>query len=246
MSRYGASFLAGIAGMALLAMTLPLAAEDAGAPRQVMSLTGNGKARAEPDMAIITLGVVREAETARAALSANNQAMNAVMATVTGAGIAQKDIQTSGFSISPKYHYPKRKTDGEQEAPRITGYTVSNTMSVAVRDLDRLGAVLDGVVSAGSNQINGISFDIAEPEPLHNEARKLATRDAIAKANLYAEAAGVKLDKIVSISEHITSILPPQPMPQARTMAMEAAQGVPVARGEQEITAQVHITWQIR
>jgi uncharacterized protein YggE len=236
---------AAFAGAALMAMAAPLAADDSSQPKRTMVLTGHGEVTSEPDLATVTLGVVREAKTARAALSANNQAMAEVISAVTGAGIAQKDVQTSNFSVSPKYHYPKQKSTGEQPAPRIVGYTVSNSVTVTIRDLDKLGEVLDSVVSAGSNQINGVTFSIAEPKPLRNEARKLATQDAIAKAELFAEAARVELGPIISISEHFIHVPPPQPK-YARTMAMEAADAVPIARGEHEISAQVNMTWEIR
>lgn len=221
-------------------------AQDRPPAMRIMSMTGHGLVKSAPDIAIITLGVLREAKTARAALSANNAAMRKVIASLEGAGVASKDIQTSGFSVQPKYLHPKRTSSGERQPPRIVGYSVSNNVTATVRDLDALGPALDSVVGAGSNQINGISFSIAEPKPLRNEARKLATADAIAKAGLYAEAAGVTLGPIQSISEN-GSISPPRPiLRQARAMAMEAVDSVPIARGEQSIRMQVHITWQIK
>ena len=173
--------------------------------------------------------------------------MREVIDTLKQAGIAEKDIQTSNFSVQPKFVYPKASSTGERKPPRIVGYTVSNNAAVAVRDLDALGSVLDGVVSAGSNQVHGVSFSIAEPKPLQNEARRQATADAIAKARLYAEAAGVALGDIQSISEQ-GGYRPPQPVLRhtARAMAMEAADAVPVAQGEQSVEMQVHITWEIK
>ncbi len=227
-------------------LAAPVSAEDQTSPMRLLSMVGHGKVKSAPDMALVTLGVLREANTARDALSANNEAMRKVMTTMMRAGIAEKDIQTSGFSVQPKYVYPKQSSTGERKPPRIVGYTVSNNVTIIVRDLDALGAVLDGVVDAGSNQINGISFSIAEPKPLRNQARKLATANAIAKAELYANAAGVTLGPIQSISEQ-GALRPPQPvLRQARTMALEADNAVPIARGEQSIEMQVHITWRIK
>ncbi|MGI9463767.1 MAG: SIMPL domain-containing protein [Aestuariivirgaceae bacterium] len=238
--------LAALTCLATIFLAVPALGDERPPPLRILSMVGHGKVNSPPDMALVTLGVLREAKTARAALTANNEAMRNVIATVTKAGVAEKDIQTSGFSVQPKYVYPKQASTGERKPPRIIGYTVSNNVTVIVRNLDSLGAVLDGVVGAGSNQINGISFSIAEPRPLRNEARKLATADAIAKAALYAEAAGVELGPIQSISEQ-GSIRPPQPvLRQARTMALEADAAVPVARGEQSVEMQVHITWQIK
>jgi len=218
----------------------PARADDASA--RTLSLTGRTEVRAAPNMAVISAGTVSEANTAREALSANNETMAAVLKTIAAAGVAEKDIQTSNFSIQPKYTYPPRASDGAQEAPKIDGYTVSNTVTVLVRNLDMLGAVMDAVVSSGVNQMNGLNFTIAEPEPLRNEARKAAVADALARAQLYADAAGVKLGPIRSISEE-AHMRPPQPMAR---MAMEAAAAdaaVPIAQGEQVIEATVNIVW---
>jgi uncharacterized protein YggE len=211
-------------------------------PARTLSLTGRAEVRAAPDMAVISAGTVSEAKTAREALSANNETMAAVLKTIAAAGVADKDIQTSNFSIQPKYTYPPRASDGTQEAPKIDGYTVSNSVTVLVRDLDRLGAVMDAVVSSGVNQMNGLNFTVAEPGPLRNEARKAAVAEARARAQLYADAAGVKLGPIRSIAEE-SHVRPPQPMAR---MAMEAAApdaAVPIAQGEQVIEATVNIVW---
>ena len=224
----------------------PVAADEAKPPMRIISMVGHGVVKSAPDMATVTLGVVREAKTARDALTANNAAMREVIDTLKAAGVAEKHIQTSNFSVQPKYIHPKRSSTGERRPPRIVGYTVSNNVTISVRKLDTLGPVLDSVISAGSNQVHGIAFSIAEPKPLQNEARKRATADAIAKAQLYAEAAGVILGPIQSISER-GSPRPPQPvLRQARAMAMEASAAVPVAPGEQAINMQVYITWEIK
>ncbi|NNE22312.1 MAG: SIMPL domain-containing protein [Rhizobiales bacterium] len=224
----------------------PVAAEQTKPAMRIISMVGHGVVKSAPDMATVTVGVVREARTAREALSANNAAMREVIDTLKAAGIAEKDIQTSNFSVQPKYIYPKQSSTGERQPPRIVGYTVSNNVTIAVRKLDALGPVLDSVISVGSNQVNGISFSIAEPKPLQNEARKRATADAIAKAQLYAEAAGVTLGPIQSISER-GSPRPPRPyLRQAANVSMAAAEAVPVAQGEQAVKMQVYITWEIK
>ncbi len=217
-----------------------LHAEDRTPPR-LMTLTGTGEVSAEPDTAIVTIGVVEEAKTARDALSANTEAMTGVMETLKGQKIADKDIQTSGFSISPRYVYPK---NGEDQPPKVVAYQVSNQVTVKVRDLDALGGLLDKVVSAGSNRISGISFTIDDAQEMEDEARRRAVADARRKAELYAKAAGVKLGDVRQISEAGGA---QPPMPMMRTMAMEAkADGaVPVARGEQTITVRVNIAWEI-
>ncbi len=240
------SLYAAMAMIGAASLTLPALADNDRDRMRMMSLTGIGEVKAEPDLAVITIGVVREAETARAALSANNTAMAAVTAVVSETGVAKKDLQTSGFAINPKYHYPKRNSSGERPEPKITGYTVSNNLSVTVRALDTLGDLLDSVVDAGSNQINGIAFGLSDPKPLEDEARRSATANAISKARLYVEAAGLRLGPIISISEHSRRVLPAQAMANVRAMAADVAESVPIARGEHTISMQVNITWEIQ
>lgn len=239
-------------GLALAAMTLiiwagqilPAAAEQAQSRKLTVSAAGT--VTAEPDIAIVSLGVVNEAKTARAALNANTKSMGKLIDELVNQGIAKKDLQTSNFSVQPRYIYPKRSSDGQQRPPRIVGYTVSNQLTAIVRELDKLGDVLDKAVSTGSNQINNLRFSIDKPGPLRDEARKRAVKRAIAKAKLLAEAAGVTLGPIMTMSESGGS-RPPQPVARGRAFAAEAASApVPVARGEQEIRAQVNITWALQ
>ena len=213
-------------------------------PQRTLSLTGQGEVKSAPDIAVISAGVVSEAKTAREALTLNNKSMASVLQTIEATGVARKDIQTSSFSVQPKYKYAKRSSTGEQEPPRITGYTVSNSVTVIARDLEKLGPVLDAVVSSGVNQMNGLSFSIAEPAPLRNEARQLAVAEARARAELYAQAAGVSLGKILSISE-AGGYQPPQPAYRRAALESAAADSVPIAQGQQSIQMQVNIVWEI-
>ena len=225
-------------------LTSPAVAQTAQQPPQrTLTLTGQGEVKSAPDIAVISVGVLSQERTARAALSANNLAMANALKTIAAAGVAKKDIQTSNLSIQPRYQRPKRSSTGEQEPPKIAGYAVSNTVTVTVRKLEDLGDILDAVVSSGINQMNGLSFSIADPAPLRNEARKLAVAEARERAALYAEAAGVTLGKILSISE-AGGVLPPQPVAR-RAMLESAAASVPVAQGEQSIRMQVNIVWEI-
>ncbi|MDX1718431.1 MAG: SIMPL domain-containing protein, partial [Anderseniella sp.] len=143
------------AAVTIATLCTPALAADT--PRRTLSLTGQAEVTAAPDMAVISAGTVSEAKTAREALTANNEAMATVIATIEAAGVAKKDIQTSNFSVQPKYLYPKAPAGGEQQPPRIVGYTVSNSVSVIVRDLNKLGTIMDAVVSSGVNQMNGLS-----------------------------------------------------------------------------------------
>lgn len=232
----------------LLLATTPLWASPALAHdqdrRATMTLTGTGEVTAAPDMASVTTGVVSEAKTAREALDANNKAMAEMIAAMKEAGIAAKDLQTSGFSIQPQYYHPPRPKDGSQEPPRIVGYQVSNMLTIRVRDLEMVGQVLDKAVTLGANQTHGISFGVAEDEALQDEARRKAVADALKKAQLYSSAAGVKLGPIVSIAE-AGGQRPPQPY-AARAMKMDAAaESVPIEGGETTTTARVNITWEL-
>ena len=210
-----------------------------------ISLVGNGEVAATPDMAIVSSGVVSHGKTARDALDANTLAMNQIFAVLLEANIEQKDIQTSGFSVRPQYRYSdQRDANGYQLPPRILGYEVSNTLTVRVRNLDDLGQLLDRAVSVGSNQINSISFAVTDTAPLLNEARRSAMADAIAKAQLYAEAAGVSLGNIMSISEG-SPITAPQPQVVMMARMAEDSGPVPVAAGELSFSKQVSVVWQL-
>ncbi len=230
--------------MAWAAPLTPVAAQEA--PKRTISVSATGTVTAEPNIAVVTMGVLTEAKTARAALSANTKAMGALIDQLVAQEIAKKDLQTSNFSVQPRYVYPKRSSDGLQRPPRVVGYTVSNQLTAIVRNLDSLGEVLDKAVSTGSNQIQGLRFSIDKPGPLRDEARKRAVSRAVARAKLLAEAAGVTLGPIMSMSES-GGVRPPQPVARGRVLAAEAADApVPVARGEQELSATVNITWALQ
>lgn len=225
----------------------PAFAQDAPPPPPsqrpaVFVLSGEGKASAAPDLAIINSGVVSEGATAREALDANTTAMATLVNAIKAAGIEDRDIATSGFSVQPRYIYSQRN-DGTQEPPRISGYEVRNTVTVKVRDLTKLGGILDKAVTEGSNQIDSLSFDIADKKKIYEEARKAALADARAKAELYAEAAGVKLGRLRELSEQAGAGFPP-PRPMMR-MEMKAQADVPIERGEQDIAVNITTTWEI-
>ncbi len=239
----GLAIASAVTAAALLA-TPAFAQSTPQAPQRTLSLTGQGEVKSPPDIAVISAGVVSEAKTAREALTLNNETMAEVLQTIEAAGVAKKDIQTSNFSVQPKYKYAKRSSSGDQEPPRITGYTVTNQVTVIARDLDQLGPVLDAVVSSGVNQMNGLSFSIAEPGPLRNEARKLAVAEARDRAELYADAAGVSLGKILSISE-AGGHRPPQPAYRRAALESAAADAVPIAQGQRSVQMQVNIVWEI-
>lgn len=223
---------------AIAAAIIPAAAQQAPqSPRIVVS--GEGEAALRPDLAILTLSVMREAPTAREAMTANNEAMAAVIAALKAAGVAERDLQTAGLQINPRYDYP-RAPDGGQTTV-LAAYQVTNTLSVRVRDLARVGDILDEAVTLGVSQGGGISFTNDDPSAAIEEARRKAVADAIAKARTLAEAAGVDLGKVVEISEQ--SFAPP-PMPFLAKIS-DARESVPVEAGENAYRVQVGVTFEI-
>ena len=200
-----------------------------------ISVSGEGRVAASPDMATISLGVTTFGDSAAAAMAKNSEELTKVMANLTAAGIEAKDIQTTGLMLNPNWSY-----DSSGGAGTINGYTAMNMVNVRVRALDGLGAVLDAAVKDGANTLNGLTFGIADPQPVTDEARKLAVADAVRKAGLLAEAAGVKLGAVTAISEQ-TGYTDPAPMFRAEASA--APGGVPVAGGEVAMTITVNMTW---
>lgn len=227
---------------ALPLMPLPALAQEA--PARTISLQGTGTVSTAPDMATITSGVVTQAKTAREALDQNNKAMAGLIDVIKSAGIEDRDIQTSGFRVEPQYVYSdKRDQNGYSKPPEIVGYQVYNNVTVKVRQLDALGGVLDQMVTAGSNSINGISFGVNDPAETLDAARKSAIEDARHKAELYAGALGLTLGPVLSVSENGGNI--PQPF-AAKTMAMDVrAESVPVQAGEMDYSVNVSVSWEI-
>ncbi len=221
----------------------PALANEAGQPE--INVSATGKVSAEPDMVLISFGVVREAKTARDALTANNKAMSEVLSALENVGIAKTDIQTSNFNISPRYHYPKRSGDGSQPPPKITGYMVSNNVSLRVRDLSKTGELLDQVVTLGVNSGGNIQFLNQNTDEILKNARTAAVKNAIKKANTLANAAGVKLGQLIEIRENSQE---PRPVPMARTTMMESqadGSSVPIAGGENSYSVNVNMRWVI-
>ena len=212
-------------------------AEDS-SMQHLLNVGGHGEVRQRPDPAVVTAGVISQADTAGAALAANTSAMQSVMKTLKDAGVADKDIQTSNFAVQPRYDC------NEGQHPKFLGYDVQNTVTVSLRDLGKLGAVLDRLVKSGANQINGISFDLADPAAALDEARKLAVADAKRKADIYAVAGGLTLGPVVSLVEGGRS-QPPVPMRASMAKAGYSAD-VPVAAGEQIVAVDITMSWSLK
>ena len=213
-------------------------------PYPRIMVNGEGTAELVPDMAVLQLTVTREADTARQALDASSAAMTQVIKALRDQGIAERDIQTTNFGIQPRYVYPQPRSQGEREPPRIVGYTVRNGLSVRVRDLDKLGSVMDQSVTLGVNEGGNIMFTNDDPSAAIDKARASAVRDAQSKAKTLAGAAGVKLGKVLEISEN--AYYPaPAPMMRAEMMASSAADAVPVAAGENSYRVAVSVSYAI-
>jgi len=210
-----------------------------------ISVSGAGEASSAPDMAMISLGVQRQAKTAREALSQNNQAMAGVLAALKSGGIADKDLQTSNFNIQPQYQYFKRPSSGRPQTPKIVGYIVANQLSVRIRDLAKLGEIIDLTITLGVNSGGNIRFLNENTEPMITRAREDAVINAIAKAKTLTSAAGVALGRILTITESFNQ---PRAFPMAE-MAMarrSSPASVPIAAGENTYKVTVQMAWEIK
>lgn len=204
-----------------------------------LTLSGQGSASARPDAAVITTGASSQAKTAGEALAANTKAVSEVIATLKAAGIDAKDIRTSGFSVQPQYSYPAAPS---REQPRLIGFEVRNMVTVRVRDLSKLGALLDSVIQSGANEASGLSFIVSDPDKMQAEARAAAVKDAMAQAQQVAEAAGLRLTRIVSLEVRTDGGMMPRPMMMKGQAA--AAAPVPVEAGENEISAHATLVYE--
>jgi len=214
----------------LFAATMALA--PARAAERLVTVTGEATVAVAPDAAVIRIGVNSQDKTAREASEANAKQMTAVLAAIKDTGIADRDIQTSRLSLQPQYDPNKGGT------ARLTGFQATNQVTVKIRDIDKLPALLDHAIAAGANEMSGIEFVITEQSKLLDRARDDAIADARRKAELYAQAAGSKLGPVASITEE-GSAAPPRPMQAMRAGA------VPIAPGEQTLRAMVTVSYEL-
>ena len=233
--------LFGFAAAAALSPAPAMAAE-AELREATIIVSGEGEAVLAPDLAILSLSVLREAPTAGEALAANSEAMAGVIADLKAAGVEARDLQTSNFSISPRYRDSDDDDDKIME-PEIIGYSVTNGLTVRVRDLSKLGGIIDRSVTLGVNQGGNIVFTNDKPEAAINDARKTAAADAISKAKTLADAAGVKLGRVVEMSENFAR---PMAQPLYRVaMAKEMSAPAPIESGENSYSVTVNVTFAI-
>ncbi len=224
----------GLAALAAVVLMLSGASAD---EARLITVPGEGRVAARPDMATVSLGVRREDRQAGTAMRAASEAAGAVLATLAGAGVDERDVQTTRIGLDPRYQH---SNDGAP--PRITGYVASHDLVVRVRDLEGLGAILDALVADGANSFSGIRFGLSDAEAVEAEARAAAVADALARAETLAEAAGVTLGPLMTLDE--AGFGGPMPQPLMRGAMMEAA-SVPVAEGEVEVAVRVTATFAI-
>lgn len=254
MKRALLSVAAAAAFAPLAMMATPAAAQAAlstapvvAAGNSVLTISAEGKTTRTPDLAVFNAGVTTQGKTAGEALSENAAKMNAVIAALKRTGIADRDIQTSNLSVNPVYGQPKRLPDGsiEQQEPVIIGYQATNQVSVRQRKIDQYGKVIDTLVVAGANQVNGPSFQLDNADAATDEARVDAMKKARARADLYARAAGLRVVRVLTISEN-GGWSPPAPVLYARAdKMMAAAAPSPVAAGELDVGASVTVTYEL-
>ena len=214
-------------------------ASDDPAPR--ILVLGEGRVDIAPDMAVLNLSVMREAATAREALTANSAAMAKVLDAMAALGIEKRDLQTANFSIQPRYTSPPRQGVGAGDARKLVGYTVRNGLTVRVRDISKVGEVLDTSVSLGVNEGGSILFTNDDASEAINQARIKAIENAMSKGQTLAKAAGVTVGKVLEISEQNYN---PRPVAMARMeMAMDSsAKSVPIAAGENTYKVTVNVS----
>jgi hypothetical protein len=210
----------------------------------LLALSAEGRSTRVPDLALFSAGVTSQGKTAAEAMAANSADMNRVVAALRRAGIADKDIQTTSINLNPIYGQPVVRPDGQvtQEA-RIIGYQANNMVSVRQRDLKGFGKVLDALVAAGANQVSGPNFQMANPEAAQDEARLAAIKAVRARADLYARATGLRVVRMVSISEG-GGYSPPMPVMYAKA-AMADSAPTPVAAGEVESVITVSVQFEL-
>jgi len=239
-----ASVLAACSGIAFAQAETPTGQSDEAKPvTRTMSVSGNGKVYLTPDIAYVNIGVHTENKDAAKAVADNSIQSQKVVNAVEAMGVDEKDIQTTNFSI-----YPRQEYDDQGKLTGEITYIVDNSVFVTVRDLDKIGEILDEAVKGGANSISGIQFDVADNSKAVSEAREAAVKSAQVKAEELAKAAGVTLGEIQTINEY--SGAPPVPISESkvgvRMMADMVEAEVPVSPGQMTVTVDVNVIYEIR
>jgi uncharacterized protein len=225
------------------ASPVPAAAQQASITQTIagtrLDVSATGEVTRVPDVAIITAGVVTRSPTATGALQDAANRMSQVLGALKRAGVADRDIQTSNVSLNPEYRYP------ENQSPQLVGYTASNQLTVRFRDIRNSGKILDALVGQGANQINGPNLTIDKPEAALDEARANAIANGRARAALYARGLGMRVVRVVSVSESGGYAVPPPAPPMPMMARMEAA-STKIEPGEQKLQVSLTMTFELQ
>lgn len=225
----------------LLLSSSVFAHDSADGPGQI-SVSATGNSYQAPDLATVSAGVVTQAPNAQAAMAENAKRMSAIFDALKSAGIKQRHIQTSQLSLNPQLDYKQNRNQ-----PRIIGYQARNTVSAKSEDLEQVGPMIDALVSAGANNINGVSFGIKDSVAAKSKARKAAVAEARRKAEEMASAAGLSLGRVLSMTENTHGFGVPHPMANVRHEMDGAAADVAtsISGGEQTLSVTVNMTFEI-
>jgi uncharacterized protein YggE len=213
------------------------------APPPQLSVSAQGSSKSEPDQAVLNIAVETQASSARAAAQGNATKMDALVASMKALGITGPNIRTTSYNLTPEYSYPK---PGEETPPRITGYRAINAVQIVVDTVARAGRIIDAAVATGANRLEGISFQLRNPEAARLEALRDAVRMARAQADAITQALGVRLGPVMNVSANYQIIRPPYPMAPQMLMKVASDQAqTPVEAGEIETQATVNITYRL-
>ena len=228
--------LAAVTIAAALAAGPAAHAQDASAAifrATTLNLSATGEVKAAPDQATITLGVHTTGKTAADAMRANRERMSSTVGALTAQGIEKRDIQTTNLNLTAQYAYEPN------QSPRLTGYQADNEVTITVRDVARLGSTVDAVTAGGANQVSGIGFSLADPRPAQDDARRSAVQALRARADLYAKAEGLRVVRLVNLSE---SDAPPIYQPKVMAMRSMSAAAAPTPVEPGELNVDVRLT----
>lgn len=205
-----------------------------------LDINATGEVTRIPDVAIISAGVVSRSPTASAALQDAADRMQRVLTALKRAGVEDRDVQTSNVNLNPEYRYP------DNQSPQLVGYTATNTVTVRFRDIRNSGKILDALVAQGANQINGPSLTIDKPEAALDEARAKAIAAGRARAELYARGLGLRVVRVVAVSESGNSYPVPPPMPMYARAEMAQAADTKIVPGEQKLQVNLAMTFELQ
>jgi uncharacterized protein YggE len=236
--------VAGVFALGVICWTAPAPAQQASITQTIagtrLDINATGEVTRIPDVAIITAGVVTRSTSANGALQEAADRMQKVLNALKQRGVADRDIQTSSVNLSPEYRYP------ENQAPQLTGYTASNQLTIRFHDIRNSGKILDALVSEGANQINGPELTIDKPEEALDQARANAVAIGRARAELYAKSLGLRVVRIVSLSESGGYAVPPPAPPPVPMMARMEAASTKIVPGEQKVQVSLAMTFELQ